>query len=160
MFQGKKCTNHMCTHVQSKKESVTLTMILVLWYAASQGSTLIQYPSCLVLPEQRFGMLWWPHRKRVSCSTQPGHCSSAKEIYSHNFCNVLCFTKRKAAQPGKCLHLFLHTWWLVTKHLVATSNVTITSQKVVSKHIARIPVQGTITAIFAVNMCQERSPTS
>ena len=48
------------------------------------------------------------------------------------------------------------TRWLVAKHLVATSNVTIASQKVVSKHI-RIPVQGTI-AIFAVNMCTRKHP--
>ena len=64
---------------------------------------------------------------------------------------------KKAAQPGKFLHVLLYTRWLVAKHLVATSNVTIASHKVVSKHIARIPVQETI-AIFAVNMCTRKHP--
>jgi len=57
-----------------------------------------------------------------------------------------CFCYKKAAQPGKFLHVLLYTRLLVAKHLMATSNVTIASQKVVSKH-RRIPVQGTI-AIF------------
>ena len=78
---------------------------------------------------------------------QAGHCSSAKGNYSI----------KKAAQPGKFLHVLLYSRWLVAKHLVATSNATIASQKVVSKHIARIHVQETI-AIYAVNMCTRKHP--
>jgi len=61
-------------------------------------------------------------------------------------------------QPGKFLHVFLYSRWLVAKHLMVTYNVTIASQKVVSKHIARIPIQRTI-AIFGKQLYRN-TPTS
>ena len=57
---------------------------------------------------------------------QAGHCVQRETI-------LRCFYYKKAARPGKFLHVFLYTRWLVAKHLVAASNVTIASQKVVSK---------------------------
>ena len=65
-----------------------------------------------------------------------------------------CFYYKKAARPGKFLHVLLYTRWLVAK--ISWLQVIYYSQPK-SSFKAKIPVQGTI-AIFAVNMCTRKHP--
>ena len=74
-------------------------------------------------------------------------------------CDVLWFYYNKSCPAWEVPSSVPLHQVLVDKYLMATSNVTTASQKVASKHIARIPVQGTI-AICAVNMCTGSTPTS
>ena len=114
--------------------------LYVICYAASQGDL---YPLPILLSAARTEV--WNVVLITQAEVHVPHNQGIILVQRKailRLCDVLYFYYKKSAQPGKCLHLFRHTMQVACsyKYLMATS---VASHKVVSKHIARIPVQGT-----------------